>query len=188
MADKPGGSKKQKNIIPTIEGLGTDSMAVFNGMGDKSDRDVALALAAYIDDALHAMYRRLLLDEGKPNGTFIQSLLKGYGPLSNLSARIDMAYALGWLGPRVRARLDTIRDVRNQFAHHYKIDSFEHSDVAGKCDKLRPDLQMDHWNLSRRQVFIVTALRLASAIMVRALSLTPPPEGPNFEIGQHLIV
>jgi hypothetical protein len=179
--------RKVKNIIPTIEGLGQDLKDFFNGLSDKSDRDVALAMCAYLDDTLNSMFRKVLIDEGKPEGDFIQSIMKGYGPLSDFRARIALAYALGWFGQRVRERLDTIRGIRNQFAHHYKIDSFEHPDVAAECDKLLPDLQFDHLNLSRRNVFMLTATNLSQSIAARALSLIRPPEGPNFEITQHFI-
>jgi DNA-binding MltR family transcriptional regulator len=40
------------------------------------------------------------------------------GPLKALSARIKLAYTLGWIGPNMYADLNLIRNMRNEFAAH----------------------------------------------------------------------
>ena len=44
-------------------------------------------------------------------------LFTGYGPLSSLSAKIDIAFAMGLLDSVTYDRLSVVRRIRNLFAH-----------------------------------------------------------------------
>nr|WP_131196104.1 MltR family transcriptional regulator [Lichenihabitans psoromatis] len=65
-----------------------------------------------------------------------KNLFEGSGPLSTLSAQINVGYALGLFGKKVRHDLHVIRDIRNDFAHTLHDVTLEHADFAGRLAAL----------------------------------------------------
>ena len=80
----------------------------------RDDRVAVITLAALIDvgleRAIKSRMRRLKTDD-------YNAIFSGTGPLSGLSAKIRVAYALGIIGPLVRNDLSIINEIRNVFAH-----------------------------------------------------------------------
>ena len=96
----------------------------------ESDRACAVLGAALLDACLEGFYRRRI---HKPT-----ALLKFNGPLGTLSARIQLAYAVGWIAEDVRFDLDQIRRIRNKFAHNFDHElTFEDQSIAAMCRTLR---------------------------------------------------
>ena len=87
---------------------------ISRALDHKDDRVAVITLAALIDvgleRAITCRMRRLKPAEH-------DAIFGGAGPLSGLSAKVRIAYALGIIGPLVRNDLSTINDVRNVFAH-----------------------------------------------------------------------
>ena len=54
-----------------------------------------------------------------------EELFTGYGPLSSLSAKIALAYALELLDTTAHKRLTVARQIRNKFAHADDLLTFE---------------------------------------------------------------
>ena len=67
------------------------------------------------------------------NHTEHGDIFTGDGALATFGAKIKIAYALGILGKQTRKDLDTIRAVRNAFAHCRKPLFFDTEEVAGAC-------------------------------------------------------
>jgi hypothetical protein len=82
-------------------------------------RLVPVIAAAFLDSALCAMYRREI-PENIPGGR--QSLFGGYGPLSSLSSRLQIAYCFGWMTPDVVQDIESIRKIRNRLSHAWDHD------------------------------------------------------------------
>jgi hypothetical protein len=62
------------------------------------------------------------------------------GPLADFSARIKIAHALGFIGPKTKADMDTIRVIRNAFAHASQLLHFSVPEIEALCDSLHtPD-------------------------------------------------
>jgi len=57
-------------------------------------------------------------------------------PLGSFSARIKVGYAIYLFGPKTRDELETIRAIRNFFAHSHSPVSFADKDVNAECMKL----------------------------------------------------
>jgi hypothetical protein len=57
--------------------------------------------------------------------------------LSSFGAKIEIGYAIGVYGPLVRDDLDTIRIIRNQFAHARILIDFATTEVADEVQKLK---------------------------------------------------
>lgn len=79
---------------------------------------LAVIACAYADDRLKEMFKREI-PESVPGGR--NELLNGFGPLSRLSQRIQVAYAFGWLSPDLLAELDQLRRFRNDISHKWDM-------------------------------------------------------------------
>jgi hypothetical protein len=73
-----------------------------------------LAAAADLDIEL----RKAIESKMRPLNSDLKSrLFDGYGPLSTLSAKIDLAHALSITTPEIYRELRKIQNLRNKFAH-----------------------------------------------------------------------
>lgn len=76
------------------------------------------------------------------------------GPLGSFSARIKLAQYLNLVSSQVRRDLDTIRDIRNDFAHKLEFEDFNTQSIKDRCMNLQHDLLNSQ---SPRERFIHTA-------------------------------
>jgi DNA-binding MltR family transcriptional regulator len=91
---------------------------------EETDRGAALITVAYLDRRLEDLIRAGMA-EGNEAAKAAEKLLKYPGFLSTFASRIDLAYALGWIGPQVYADLTKIRKIRNEFAHPLETITFD---------------------------------------------------------------
>jgi len=136
---------------------------------EQPDRGTALVAAAWLDDALETRIRSAL----RPDKRVADDIFRG--PLGTFSARIKLAYLFDLIEPTARKDLDTIRAIRNQFAHTRDDLRFSSATVRDRCQKLHgaEACRLGGWTLrSPRQKFVVTAYFLAEYLM----SLTEPRE------------
>jgi mannitol operon repressor len=97
--------------------------------GEESDRGAALAAATYLDERLKGILESFLSDTKAT-----QELLGGFNaPLGTFSARIKAAYSLGLIQDNEFEELETIRKIRNEFAHSWDGVSFDTQKVADLC-------------------------------------------------------
>ncbi len=101
---------------------------MFSSYENESDRAAAILVTCYLERYLKECIEFILVDDPS-----IEELFKGSAPLSTLSARIDMAFALGIITEEIRKNLNYIRKIRNIFAHHPTITSFADSRVRNLC-------------------------------------------------------
>jgi hypothetical protein len=108
-----------------------DVTAFMDRMSSESERASAVLGGALVDAKLQDLFRRKLR-------CFQDELLEGMGPISTFSARIRLARALDWISEDARMDLDTIRKIRNDFAHSLDHDlSFDEQSVTARCFNLR---------------------------------------------------
>lgn len=104
-----------------------------------------------------------------------ESIFSGYGPLSSMSAKIDISFALGLFGDHVRIDLHHIRRVRNEFAHHPNRD-FNHPNIAKWCEPLETIERAENptegvpANLKNRIRFIQAVHLICGLIITEAVS------------------
>jgi hypothetical protein len=81
---------------------------------NRHDREAAIKAASLVErsleDAIKARIIRLKPSEQK-------ALFEGSGALSTFSAKIWIGYATGLFGPKAKHDLESIKDIRNAFAH-----------------------------------------------------------------------
>jgi hypothetical protein len=107
-------------------------LAFRRALTDESDRGCALFAAAYLDAALEGLLRASVLEGKKVD----EELFEGASPIATFSGRIKLAYYLGWISAEFRSDLETIRKIRNDFAHDATILSFDTQSIADRCRNL----------------------------------------------------
>lgn len=113
-------------------------------------------------------------------------------PLSTLSAKIKIAYALGIIGPETRSHIDRIRTIRNHFAHHKDISSFSDSVVAAECAKFKETKMLDaaseevkkarQASMTPKLRYVQTALFICVALSNYVISRPDVPPSDTVEI------
>src|SRR5207248_8570009 len=95
------------------------------------DRSAAIMAAAYFEDRLTLAIRTQLIGDDE----IADPLFKGRGQLSDFATKVDFAYLLGLLSKRQWRRLNTIRTIRNDFAHNLEPISFGTQSIRDRCKK-----------------------------------------------------
>jgi DNA-binding MltR family transcriptional regulator len=100
----------------------------------ETDRGCVLAAAAHLDDQLKELLLAFMADCEEA-----RELLDSTGaqPLSAFGARAKMAYALGLISACHYADLRTIAKLRNDFAHKWRVATFDPDSVMSRVSLLR---------------------------------------------------
>lgn len=110
-----------ESVQPNPQAL-ADLSAILKLIAEEEPRTLPVIACAYADDQLKEMFRREIPD-GVPGGR--SELLTGFGPLSRLSQRVQMAYAFGWLSKDVLVEVDHLRKIRNDVSHKWDMKLLE---------------------------------------------------------------
>lgn len=65
-------------------------------------------------------------------------LFDGHRPLRTFGSKLHAAYLLGIINSDARADLETIRRIRNDFAHKFEAQTFQSGELKVLCDQLSP--------------------------------------------------
>jgi hypothetical protein len=128
-------SSKLSRHDPTDDELDA-SLAEFRSA---HDRVAAIMGAALLENTLLGAIKICLDDDSDVGALFHDER----APFGTLMARIVAAKAFKLITPKLAEDLNTIRDIRNQFAHALLSIDFENEHVAAECEKLKhyPDVE-----------------------------------------------
>jgi DNA-binding MltR family transcriptional regulator len=90
---------------------------------EESDRGCVLVAASKIEVALEQLFTDIFVANSIPKKLRDRIFDLG-GPLSSLSSKTKLAYALGLISKDVFADIEAIRDLRNTFAHSIDFADF----------------------------------------------------------------
>lgn len=100
-------------------------------LNDESDRGMTLIATSFLDELLGRILESFFVE-----GEDASRLMKGFNaPLSSFSSRISACVALGLINAREGAELNTLRKIRNQFAHQINV-SFSDNSICDLCGNL----------------------------------------------------
>ena len=174
--------KPSDSLPPTQPwGLALEWREVIQELQAESDRGAALMGAAYLDTALKS-----LLEASLAGGSIVADKLlndQPNAPLGTFSSRIAMAYGLGHIGPNYYRALESIREIRNAFAHFRRSLTFEDPQIRAWIESTfvipyvlpvpSPDL-----SLMRNRYIYTTAMILGFLANQRGNAKPPSlPEG-----------
>jgi hypothetical protein len=121
-------------------------------LSSEKPRSAAIVAAAYLEDVatLTLLTKMVPLSNNEHD-----SLFSGSAPLSPFSAKIQMLYAMGIIGKKIKHDLEAIKEIRNAFAHAKMSIDFDTPAIAAKLKGLHClSLGGDAENLSSRQRFV----------------------------------
>lgn len=102
----------------------------------QSERGIAIVGASFLDGLLQALFEVFLLVDEKVTPT----LFDPFNSLSTFSSKIKLAYCLGLISKHEHDYLNTVRKIRNIFAHNLGDITFERSPIRDHCVNLKiPD-------------------------------------------------
>ena len=131
------GKKSKKPSLHSLSRLPVDAKTFMKELRGESDRASALIAGAVISeklgDLLHLYFGNL--PEGDVNRLFHD---RG-APLGDFASRTDVSFALGLISPQERLACNTIRNIRNVFAHTSAQIDFSNILIAAELSKLTPD-------------------------------------------------
>jgi len=133
---------------------------------DETNRGLALVMAAYFDDLLDDLLRRSFID----NSGVADKLLGADRPLSSFSAKIELAYALGFITTPLYKQLHQIREIRNHFAHAGEARDFNDTGIRDRCDTLH-SLATPIANVTPRQLHARMKFIAAASLALMELQL-----------------
>ena len=108
---------------------------VFTTAFAESDRSAAILLFALAEDLmLHCL--REYLNANVPGGW--KSVTDANGVLATASDRITILHLLFWIRGATSADLRLLKSIRNRFAHHADVDSFDDPKIRGWVSSLSP--------------------------------------------------
>ena len=101
---------------------------------NQSDRGAALIAGSFVDAVLALALQCHLVQMSERR---MADLFEGpTAPLGTFAARIGMGRALGVFGDQTHATLQSIKGIRNVFAHALRPLDFNHELVVAECVKL----------------------------------------------------
>ena len=121
---------------PTIEELKHENDLLFEAFSEESDRGVALVAASFFDATLERLLRSRFSSRPDKHVRFVEPLFEALAPLSTFSAKIRLCYAIDLMNESMARDLDSIRQIRNKFAHTLQPKAFGDRDIASIVDQL----------------------------------------------------
>lgn len=113
-----------------------DSMSLFAKLQSADDYSATIISASLLETSLETLLLTHFIPMGKEHQDDIFSD-GGNGPLSSFSAKIRICYAMGLISSTTRSQIEIVKNIRNHFAHHKNIVSFDFPEVQEECKKLR---------------------------------------------------
>lgn len=105
---------------------------LFDEVRTQTDRGAGIIAGSFLDSALQLALQSYLVPE-----PVLRATEDAGAPLSTFSARILLGEALGFYTAGVRKRLDTVRHIRNAFAHTLKPITFDEPSISEACKELK---------------------------------------------------
>lgn len=109
--------------------------SAFEAARSEADRLAAILLFALAEDLMLECLKQHL--NPKVNGGW-KSVSEGNGVIATASDRIVLLELLYWIRPRSGADLRLLKAIRNRFAHHAEVSSFDDRKIAGWVSSLTP--------------------------------------------------
>jgi DNA-binding MltR family transcriptional regulator len=103
-----------------------------------SPRATAVVAGAFVEDHLTRVIKwRLVQEPVNKNKNVAEDMFRPGGSVGDFSNKIDMAYLTGCISKEAWKELETIRRIRNDFAHKMKILDFDITSIADRCANLK---------------------------------------------------
>jgi hypothetical protein len=160
-----------------------DWIGILHEMDNSDDRTAAIVAGSFLENnlSIYIMARFVNLEDEDKKALFDEEKLPILG---SFFAKIEIGFAIGLYDKQIRGDLRKIKNIRNQFAHHLDVRSFDHDHVHKVCDDLvlpkhLANCSGDPEVTNRRARFLDTASHLIARFDLeaqRVIRLTEPTE------------
>jgi hypothetical protein len=134
----------------------SDIAGMLKEVREVSDRGAAIVLTSWVERELEQWIVAILPRHDEKT---VEKLQGRDGALNSFYGKIHLGYALGLYDETTRENLDTIRRIRNAFAHTPQAIDFETDEVRKEVKKLKamdsPDPDLTAVSEHRRKFMIV---------------------------------
>jgi DNA-binding MltR family transcriptional regulator len=167
----------------------TDSKGFYEELQNESPRAAVIIAAAFLDAQLRNLISKACVNDSRAVGELLGTDRNpDGGPLSSFAAKTKAAYCLGLIGRSTYEDLNTIRKIRNKFAHKVHGYTFDEPEIVNWCRSLKlanmiadaiPDFRKNHGTM-----FLLGVSQLASDLAMKAVRLEQigkplPPKEPR---------
>jgi DNA-binding MltR family transcriptional regulator len=112
-----------------------EDMAVLDEVNrGASDRALGIIAASLVEIHLTKLIKQAFIPEIKTGSkeTVQDRMFQSSGPLGAFSTKIRMAYMMGMISEEFFKNLEIMREIRNRFAHHTEMGSFEIEEISSR--------------------------------------------------------
>lgn len=168
-------------MIP--KNISADPLDDWNGfyqeIQKETPRAAVIISAAFLDSQLRRLISKAFIDDQKIVDDLLGTEKIVERPLSSFGARIKIAYCMGLISKKIFNDLETIKRIRNKFAHKLHNYSFNESEIVKWCSSLKlakevtdsiPDFPRTH-----KFIFLLGVTQLASWIAIRTIEIENQP-------------
>ena len=104
---------------------------------ETSDRACVIVAVAYLDDLLREIFTCFMIEvKDKENNALFEG---SNAPLASFSSKIKIAFRFGLISIWEYNTLESIRKIRNKFAHVVNINSLNTTEIKGIINNIKPD-------------------------------------------------
>lgn len=171
----PTSNLRSFNQIMSTLPEGKELEAAWNDINQGADTTAALIVSAWLDRHLEKCIELNFVKN--LNKTELNQLFEYPGPLSSLSSKTRVAYAIGMFGKVTRDNLVEVTKIRNLFAHTPTPVDFDTPEIVVACKRLRvievykgmPHLGLHHIpdaGVTARSQYIESSIAMILALMV----------------------
>jgi hypothetical protein len=97
-----------------------------------SHRATAVVGGAFVEEHLtHVIKSRMVRD-----AKIIEEMFAPCRAFGDFGAKVDLGYLIGLYSKKAHKELNTIRRIRNDFAHQLELNSFDRDDIRDRCQNL----------------------------------------------------
>lgn len=184
--DHPMARKKKPKSPRNLPLDKIDFVAILHEMDVADDRAAAVVAAGFLENnlAMAILSRFCELDPAQQT----ELCDKEHSALGTFATKIQVGFALQLFGVRIQTDLKAIKRIRNNFAHHLDVRSFDHAEVGADCDKLLCPKYLAWSSMKpevtrRRDRFLNTAAHLAERFALESRNLRRPtdPQVPSYD-------
>ena len=102
------------------------------GEMDGSDRATAIVGGAFVEDHLTQALKSKMVNDEK----LIQEMFSPSCALGDFGTKIHFGYLIGAYSKQAHKELNTVKRIRNNFAHQLQLNTFERNDIRDSCHNL----------------------------------------------------
>jgi DNA-binding MltR family transcriptional regulator len=113
-----------------------EDMAVLDEVNrGASDRAIGIIAASLVEIHLTKLLKQAFISETKTGSkeTVQDRMFQSSGPFGPFTTKIRMAYLMGLISEEFYKNLEIMREIRNRFAHHTEIGSFDTQEISSRC-------------------------------------------------------